>query len=192
VNRKLPSNLDSEKSAALEQIKQDPDLKVIPFDKGVGFALLEKEEMFSKISAEIGEAKVIEKDPTNTLVTKVQRAVSKLHKENKIDKQTFYSMYPSDAQPPRLYGVIKAHKPQKNYPMRTVVSTVGTATHGTSKHLVDLIQKTLDKNEMRLKNSTSFVNEAREWEISTDEVQVSYDVVALYPSVPIKKRLRQY
>ena len=73
--------------------------------------------------------------------------------------------------------------------MRTVVSTVGTATHGASKFLVDLIQKTLDKNEVRIKNSTSFVNEASEWEISTDEVQVSYDVVALYPSVPIKKAI---
>ena len=189
VNRKLPSNLDSENSAALEELKQDTELKVVPFDKGVGFALLEKEEMISKISAELGEAKVIEKDPTNTLVTKIQKVVSKLHKEDKIDKKTFYSMYPSDAQAPRLYGVVKAHKPQKNYPMRTVVSTVGTATHGASKFCVDLIQSTLDKNEVRIKNSTSFVNEASEWEISTEEVQVSYDVVALYPSVPIKKAI---
>ena len=131
----------------------------------------------------------MEKDSTNTLVTKVQRVVSKLHKDSKIDKQTFYSMYPSDAMPPRLYGAIKAHKPQKNYPMRTVVSTVGTATYGVSKHLVDLLQETLNKNEIRIKKSTSFVNEAQEWEISPDEVQVSYDVVALYPSVPIKKAI---
>ena len=98
-------------------------------------------------------------------------------------------MYPSDAIPPRLYGLIKAHKPEKEYPMRTVVSTIGTAFYGTSKFLVDLIQPTLDKNEIRVKNSQSFVNEAKTWSISCDEVQTSYDVVALYPSVPIKKAI---
>ena len=72
INKKLPSNLDSMDINALEKLKEDPELKVISFDKGVGFALMEKDEMFSKIAAELGEDKVMEKDPTNTLVTKVQ------------------------------------------------------------------------------------------------------------------------
>ena len=36
-------------------------------------------------------------------------------------------------------------------------------------------------------NSRSFVEEAKNWNIATDEVQVSYDVVNLYPSVPVKE-----
>ena len=71
--------------------------------------------------------------------------------------------------------------------MRTVVLTIGTACYGTSSVLVDLIQPTLNKNEIRVRNSSSFVEEAKTWSISSNEVQVSYDVVALYPSVPIKK-----
>ena len=35
-------------------------------------------------------------------------------------------------------------------------------------------------------NSKSFVEKARNWEIEPDEIQVSYDVVNLYPSIPIK------
>ena len=35
-------------------------------------------------------------------------------------------MYPSDTILPRLYGTFKAHKPEKNYPMRIFVSTIGT------------------------------------------------------------------
>ena len=38
-----------------------------------------------------------------------------------------------------------------------------------------------------IKNSKSFVDEAKNWVISPNEIQVSYDVVALYPSIPIKK-----
>ena len=119
----------------------------------------------------------------------MQRAISQLHKEDKLDKSQFYQMYQSDAVPPRMYGALKAHKPEKDYPMRTIVSTIGTATYGTSKLLVDLIQPTLDKNEIRVKNSTSFVNEASEWHVDPEEEQCSYDVTALYPSVPIKKAI---
>ena len=32
-------------------------------------------------------------------------------------------------------GVIKSHKPEKNYPMRTIVSTIGKVPCGTSKYL---------------------------------------------------------
>ena len=98
-------------------------------------------------------------------------------------------MYPSDAIPPRMYGMIKAHKPEKDYPMRLVVSTIGTANYGLSEYLVKITQNTLNKNPIRLKNSQAFVEEAKTWTIASDEVQVSYDVVNLYPSVPIKESI---
>ena len=96
-------------------------------------------------------------------------------------------MYPSDAIPPRMYGTVKAHKPEKQYPMRLVVSTIGTPPHGISAYLVKIIQHTLNKNPTRLKNSTTFVEMAKDWNISPTEVQVSFDVVNLYPSVPLKE-----
>ena len=98
-------------------------------------------------------------------------------------------MYPSDAIPPRMYRMIKAHKPEKDYPMRLVVSTIGTANYGLSEYLVKITQNTLNKNPIRLKNSQAFVEEAKTWTIASDEVQVSYDVVNLYPSVPIKESI---
>ena len=84
-----------------------------------------------------------------------------------------------------MYGSIKAHKPEKKILMRIVVSTIGTPTYGISKYLINFIQHILNMNETRLNNSQSFVNEAKNWNISTDEMQVSYDVVNLYPSVPL-------
>ena len=69
--------------------------------------------------------------------------------------------------------------------MRTIVSTIGTAPYETSKYLVDIIQLTLNKNKHRIINSSSFVNEATTWETTQEEIQVSYDVTNLYPSMPI-------
>ena len=189
ITTKLPSNLSKDTKLALKELKCDEDIKVVQFDKGTGFVLLEKADMIAKIQEQIGEARVLKKDPTKSLVTKFQNHISKLRKCKKINDKTFYQIYPSDAVPPRLYGCVKAHKPEKAYPMRTIVSTIGTAFYGTSKYLVDIIQPTLDRNEIRVKNSASFIDEAKTWNIDPDEIQVSYDVVALYPSVPIKKAI---
>ena len=79
-----------------------------------------------------------------------------------------------------MYGAVKAHKPEKNYPMRIVVSTIGTANYGISDYIVSIAQNTLNKNATRVKNSHSFVQEAKTWNVVSDEVQVSYDVVNLY------------
>ena len=88
-----------------------------------------------------------------------------------------------------MYGKIKARKPEKSYPMRTIVSTIGTPACVISKYLAEIIQPTLNKNNNKVQNSTSFVYEAKVWEIEPTEIQVSYDVVYLYLSVPLDKSI---
>ena len=73
--------------------------------------------------------------------------------------------------------------------MRAIVSTIGTPPYGISQYLVELVQHTLNKSKYKITNSSSFVNEAKDWLVKRDEVQVSYDIVNLYPSVPINKAL---
>ena len=73
--------------------------------------------------------------------------------------------------------------------MQVIVSTIGAPPYGISKYLVDIIQPTLNKNHHKVKNSRSFVSQAQTWEIEPDEIQVSYDVTNLYPSIPIDKAI---
>ena len=40
-----------------------------------------------------------------------------------------------------------------------------------------------------IKNSADFVNEAKRWDITPREIQASFDIVAMYPSIPIKKAI---
>ena len=152
VNKKIPSNLNHSQCKALKELRMNNETKVYPFDKGSGFVLLSQEDALAKMSEQLGEAKKINTDPTRTLLGKFQRTLSKLRKEGKFNTNEYREIYPSDAIPPRMYGMLKAHKPNKNYPMRTVVSTVGTVSHGTSRMLVKLIQATLNKNTARLAN----------------------------------------
>ncbi|XP_047146290.1 uncharacterized protein LOC124819122 [Hydra vulgaris] len=145
------------------------DIKIYPFDKGTGFALLYQRDASLKLEETIKNSRIIDHDPTPTLTTKFQKQLSKLRKEGKLDTTTYFKMYPSDCVPPRIYGMVKAHKPEKDYPMRPVVSTINTPPYETP--------------------NTSFVKEARQWKIDPNEVQVSFDVVNLYPSIPIDEAI---
>ena len=185
MNKSKKDNLTREQRTAMKEIKEDKEISIYPFDKGIGFVRIKNEEAIEKIREQIGETTILEKDPTPTFAAKVRSELSKMNRTKIFTKAEYELIYPSDPLPPRLYGVIKAHKPQKNYPMRTIVSTVGTVTHGLSEYLVKLIQPALNKNISRIKNSRSFVEEAKTWAIDKDEVQVSYDVVNLYPKVPL-------
>ena len=108
-------------------------------------------------------------------------------KKKRFSKTEYNSIYPSDPIPPRMYGLIKAQKPEKSYPMKIVVSTIGTPNYGISNYLVKIIQPVLNKNKTRLKNSFDFISKGNSWNIDKDEVQVSFDIVNLYPSIPLKE-----
>ena len=170
----------------IKRIKENDEIDIYPYDKGVGFVRISGTDAIAKIENEIGPTVVLEKDPTQKILDKFQKLLSSIKKEMNIPNRLYRELYPSDGIPPRLYGTIKAHKPNKNYPARTIVSTLGSPSYKVSKHLVNVIQPTL-KNETTIKNYAKFVEEAKTWNITPREIQVSFDVVAMYPAVPIKK-----
>ena len=64
--------------AALKQLKNDEEMKVYPFDKGIGYALLNDVDSISKIEEHLGKSKIIDCDPTNLLTEKFQTHLRKL------------------------------------------------------------------------------------------------------------------
>ena len=73
--------------------------------------------------------------------------------------------------------------------MKTIVSTTEAVPYDTSKYLVEIIQPTLNKKKHHGINWYTFEREAKTWEIYQDEVQVSYDIVNLYPPVLVEKTI---
>ena len=108
------------------------------FDKGCGFTIVTDDTAKEK-TEELGKATKAKIDPTSRLTNKIQKKLCNLRKENKFTNKTYFELYPSDPIPPRSYGTIKAHKPEeKNFPMRVIVSAIGTPPYGISKYLVDI------------------------------------------------------
>ena len=183
----VKDNLNQRQRLALKELRDDKEISIYPFDKGSGLVRITNISAINKIREQIGNTHIVQADPTKKFATDIRKELSTLNKKGRFTKKEYESLYPSDPIPPRMYGTVKAHKPEKDYPMRIVVSTIGTPSYGISKYLVAVIQQTLNKNDTRITNSQSFVSKAKEWYVSADEIQVSYDVVNLYPSVPLEE-----
>ena len=190
LNIKPRYNLSKPQRKPLVHMKNNKNTTVYPFDTGSRFLVLSEKNAMQKIEEQLGKAKIAENDPTMKFTNKIQKILCRLRKEKKFTDREYFQIYPSDTAPPRLYGTIKAHKPVQNYSMRTIVSTIGTPAYGISKYLVGIIQPTLNKNNNKIQNSTSFVHEAKDWKIEPTEIQVFYDVVNLYPSVPLNRSIQ--
>ena len=106
-------NLSKSQRKALNEIKENNIISIYPLDKGSGLVRIKKEEALQKIKDQIGEINRIAKDPTNSFAVKIKTTLSKLNKKNKFTKEEYEIIYPSDPIAPRMYGVIKAHKPEK-------------------------------------------------------------------------------
>ena len=187
---KIKDNHSKEQRKALKEMQQiNNNTKVYPFDKGSGFFVLSEGDATKMLEEQLEKTEVIEEDPTQKYTNKIQKHLCKLRKEKKFTDKEYFDIYSSGLIPPRLYGRVKAQKPEKNYPIRTVVSTIGTPPYRIAKYQVKIFQPTLSKSQHKIKNSVEFVNQAKTWEISRTEIQVSYDVVNVYTPVPLDKAI---
>ena len=85
-----------------------------------------KEKQLGKLE-QLRKATKAKIDPTSRLTNKIQTKIFKLRKENKFTNKTYCELYPSNPIPPRLYSTVKTHKPENNFPMRVIISTVSTS-----------------------------------------------------------------
>ena len=84
---------------------------------------------------------------------------------------------------PRLYGLPKIHK--CNIPLRPIVSFVSSPTYNLSKHLVTLLSPLVGHSTSAVKNSGDLVQFVSSVELTSSEILLSFDVVALFTKIPV-------
>ena len=90
-------------------------------------------------------------------------------------------MYPTGAGSPKFYRLPKIHKP--GIPLRPIVSSRGTVTYITAKELAKIL-KPLSSHHVL--NTRDFVQQLKGIRLQQDECIISYEVKALFTSVPIQ------
>ena len=127
------------------------------------------------------------RDPTKKVEDGINRIALELFRSDRIKKPLYDYLRASSCPLPCFYGRAKIHK--TNCPVRPVISSVGTATYNASLYLARILAPVVGNTEHTAKNSKEFVEHVSGLDIADDEVMVSYDVEALYTSLPLGRVL---
>ena len=131
--------------------------------------------------------KSIAKDATNSIKNKLINILKRVKTKTGLDSNTYKSMYPTGCVPPKFYGVPKIHKPDT--PLRPIVSSCGSVTHGVAKELGKIIKPLVGKSPHHITSTQDFVEQAKCIKLEPGECLSSYDVSAMFTSVPIDPAL---
>ena len=157
-------------------------------DKGNCFVVIDRTDYNEKMEALLSDQltyKLVQKSPFAKIERELNHRLLELKKKNKIDESTYRKLRSTDAAPPAIRGSIKHHKP--GYPLRPIVSCIGSALYNTSKFLTGILAPIQNCNGYSVPNSMKFAEQVANLEISDDEVMVSFDVVSLFTAIPVNK-----
>ena len=59
---------------------RDEEISIYPFDKGAGMVRISTESAKQKIREHIGEMTIVDQDPTDSFIVKIQKKLSSLRK----------------------------------------------------------------------------------------------------------------
>ena len=105
-----------------------------------------------------------------------------------LDRKDLYRFKSSDSSIPWLYGLIKIHKPDQ--PLREISSAVDLPGHELMKKVSQLLQPLVGKEKTFVKDGYHFVDMLKSrFYMHKRGFQVSLDVTALFPSLPMEEAL---
>ena len=105
-----------------------------------------------------------------------------------LDNVTYKSMYPTGCVLPKFYGLPKIHKPDT--PLRPIVSSCGSVTYGVAKELIKILKPLVGKSPHHINSTHDFVEQVKDINLACGECLSSYDVSALFTSVPVDSALK--
>ena len=190
-NAKPPkTNITKDERKAIQELKKEESVLILPADKGKATVVIDVSEYEEKINEMLSDERTYEKltsDPTQRYKRELVAILSRLRKENKINKAQYDLLYPTAENIPRIYGTPKIHKPGNK--VRPIVDYTGTIGYQTSRALADILSPLVGGTEHHVLNSKHLADSLAEVMIEEGEIFNSHDVVSLFTNTPIAESL---
>ena len=117
-SKPLRSNISKLERSAIESLKKDKSIQILPADKGRATVVIDNSDYESKALTLLQDENVYEKlnkDPTQKFQSKLIKLLKELKDKGAIDSKIYWKIYPTVADVPKFYGLIKIHK--AGYPL---------------------------------------------------------------------------
>ena len=180
------NNITKEEQKALNELRKDTSRVILTADKGTCLVVMDRDEYIKKAEELLKEDtyKIMAEDPTNKQKNKLIQLLKKIKAEGGINEECYRKMYPTGAGTSKFYGLPKVHK--AGVPLRPIVSSRGSVSYNTSKELARILKPMAGRSTFSVQNTMDFVEQVKNIKLQPHECIVSYDVKALFTSVPTK------
>ena len=191
VGMKIKDNLSAKEKKKIKEIVSDSNIVICPADKGKAIVIEDRDTYLSKMQQQIDEGDyMLDNHKEKTLLDKLHKKLLNQLKDMGIDMDDFNEKRKYLVSAPMLghmYLLIKVHK--KNFPGRAVVSQVNDPTYKICKILTDILNPIAKNGQSYVENSYDLKQFLGNLNVDEYDTQASFDIVALYPSIPIPKAL---
>ena len=157
---------------------------ILTADKRVAMVVLNEEDYIKKAEDLLSQQtyKKIPDSRTSKQKTKLINLLKNIKVEGGVSDETYKRMYPTGAGSPKFYGLPEMHKP--GIPLMPIVSSRGTVTYNPAKELAKILKPLVGRSSHHVQNTRDFVEQIKGIRLQQDESIISYDVKALFTSVP--------
>lgn len=166
-------------------LKDNKQIIIVKADKGGATVAMLLDDYKEKMTLMLSDTTTYELQARNPL-TKLEAAsnalVNRMYTAKVIDEPQRKSMTRHNSQLSRIYALPKIHK--DGAPLRPIVSTVNSPSAVLSKYMDGLL-KCLANDKYNVKTSHEIKTRLNGVSIARNDVLVSFDIVALFPSIPI-------
>lgn len=172
-------------------LRQNNDIYILTADKGGKTVAMDKNDYKMKMCRILGDICTygrLKRDPTSSLQAKNNRLVEKLFNRNLIDVVQKNKLINKVTLAPRIYGLPKVHK--EGIPLRPICSSINAPARELCKYLVNILKNLTSESKYNIKDAREFKSRLQDIEIEDDEVLVSFDVISLFPNIPINLALK--
>ena len=180
----------------IKSLSRNHELKIIPYDKGNGTAIMDKTDYLFKLHNIVDDDSKFKKIEFsgNDLMTnhpvisdenKLKYFLNKYVKPF-VDNDTFNFINPNGSQPGKLYGAAKIHK--DNVPVRPILASYSTAQYNLAKYLNKFISPVIP-TKFSVNKNVKLLERLSGYNFTPNSKLVSFDIESLFTNVPLEETI---
>ena len=179
------NNIPQRFISTIKSIKNDKNIHITKADKANSIVLINKNQYLEKMNLLLSDLETyipLNKNPLEKLNKDFN---SNLRKILNTEKSEYIDKFKSRMSTlPYMYGLIKTHK--QGFPIRPIISTVGSASYKLSKYLVSILTPLVGTiSNSNIKNNSDLIMKLNNCKPNYEFKLVSFDVTSLFTKVPI-------
>ena len=182
-------NITLSEKEAIESLKSNPDIVILPADKGNVTVVLDRREYTSKLDAliETGPYEEVKRDPSARFRKDMHDILSRVCLDSRMERKDLSQLCPTYFQRPHLFGLPKVHR--DGIPLRPIISMRGCLFAPLSRYLADLLKPYACRGDSFILNSHDLVQKLSGTPNLARGELLSLDVDSLFTKVPVAESL---